>query len=243
MKKKRKCSKAVCVKGDVYLFGGDDSFTLIMSVEKYSYSSNTWNIVADMYDDRDSFCACAFMDNIFIIGGIKTWNSKSNLQFNTKQNDWKEVAEMKEARSSAACTVYEGNVIVAGGWDNEINKMRSVESYDALSDKWSSMPNMVKGKWGHSLVVVNNKLYVVGLGKQTCEVYNSYCKKFVAIKSPQVDHLRLNHAISIGNKIFAFQNVTSSILCYDVDKDEWSEESCEVTNNISLFSCVKLPLY
>ena len=66
-----------------------------------------------------------------------------------------------------------------------------------------------------------------------------YCNKFVAIKS--LPTTKLNQAISIGSKIFAFQHDSKSIFCYDVDEDEWTKESCEATKNIEYFSCVKLP--
>ena len=53
----------------------------------------------------------------------------------------------------------------------------------------------------------------------------------------------MNHAISIGNKIVAFEDDKPVATCYDVDKDEWLEETCEVANNIQHFSCVKVPCH
>ena len=49
--------------------------------------------------------------------------------------------------------------------------------------------------------------------------------------------------MSIGNRVVVFQEARSSIICYHVDKDEWSEESCKVTKNLDEFTCVKVPLY
>ena len=68
----RRFAEAVCVeKGDVYVLGGcDRSDNLVDSVEKYSPSTNTWNIVAGMYDDRKHFCVCAFKDRIFVFGRL-----------------------------------------------------------------------------------------------------------------------------------------------------------------------------
>ena len=57
--------KAVYLKGEVYIFGGvDNCCTYLTSVEKYSTSTNKWNIIANMFDERQFFCACAFMDKI-----------------------------------------------------------------------------------------------------------------------------------------------------------------------------------
>ena len=249
MIEKRRWCKAVCLKGEVYVFGGcGDKLKSIMSVEKYSPSTNTWNKVADMYDDRGCFCACAFMDKIFIIGGYYgngDFNkTNSCLQFDTKDNNWKEVTGMNEARDFADCTVFEGRIVVSGGVDNNYNELNTVELYDVIVDKWSSKSNMINSQSEHSLVVVRNKLFVIGYGSEfTCEVFDNKSKKFVALKPPPVEYDDLNKAIAIGSKIFAFQNKTTAVLCYDVEHDKWSEESCEVTNHLSRFSCVKFPRY
>ena len=246
-------SKAVCLKAEIYVFGGfDKNHTLIKSVQKYSPSTNTWNKVGDMFDDRKDFCVCAFMDKIVVIGGCygeeedddDIWSSShSCLLLDTKVNKWKEVARMNQARYYAACAVFEERVVVSGGCDNNHTESNKVESYDVVSDKWSLMSNMTSSKYCHSLTVAKNKLFVIGYGEHTCEVFDYYCKKFVEIRSPQTIYLFLNRAISIGSKIIVFQNIKSSIFIYDVDKDEWSEESCEVTKILDNSSCVKLPWF
>ena len=119
----RRSAEAVSLKGEVYVFGGwDEKENLTMSVKKYSLSTHTWKQLANMYDNRDEFCVCTFMDKIFIIGGTKSrtggWyrvSVNSCLQFNTKANTWKEVSIMNETRSSAPRALFEGNVVVTGG--------------------------------------------------------------------------------------------------------------------------------
>ena len=103
------------------------------------------------------------------------------------------------------------------------------------------MPNTVKHLSFHSLVVVKDKLFVIGRGIESCEVFDNACKKFVVLKhQPSIYYHR---SVSIGSRILIFQEKKSSIVCYNVDKDEWSEESCEVTKYLEDFSCVKIPLY
>ena len=246
MTQERESPKAVCSKADVYVFGGyDKNLNWIKSVEKFSPITNTWSKVAEMFDDRKMFCLCTFMDKILVIGGYKVEDeddvTDTCLVFDAKDYNWKKVARMSQVRYNAACVVFEERIVVSGGKDNNLDKLNNVESYDVVGDNWSPMPNMTSSKSGHSLVVVRNKLFVIGYGTDTCEVFDSSSKHFVAIKSPQTSCLILNRAISIGNKIIAFQNIKSSIFCYDVDKDERSEESCEVTKNLQAFSCVKIP--
>ena len=101
------------------------------------------------------------------------------------------------------------------------------------------MPSMINSYYLHSLVSVKNNLFV--MDDENCEVFDNVCKKFVALKSSYI--LNWNKAMSIGNKIVIFQHNGSSVVCYDVDKDEWSEESCEVTKNLEAFTSVKIPPY
>ena len=99
-------SKAVCLKGEVYVLGGRDYCDgNIMCVQKYTPSLDACNEVAYIFDERADFCVCAFMDKIFIIGGyclddnfdwIKT---NSCLQFNSTDNSWKEICEMYEDKA------------------------------------------------------------------------------------------------------------------------------------------------
>ena len=236
----------ICLKGRIYVFGGLDSihFNSIMSVEKYSPSTGSWKKVADMFDDRRIFCGSAFMDKIFIIGGYSKANESTTdscLQFDAK--GWKEVARMNQVRVSAACAVYDGKIVVSGGRNGNYTNpsFNTVESYDVLPDRWSAMPSMVSGKSNHGLVVVKNKLFAMGARSETCEVYDNICKKFVVFESPRVK--LQSYYVSIGSKIFAFQNKQPVAICYDVDKNKWSEEKCEVTNNLINFSCVKVPWF
>ena len=58
----------VCLKGAVYVFGGFYKRAPLKSVDKYSFLSQTWSKVTDIPDDRQNFCACAFMDKVFLFG-------------------------------------------------------------------------------------------------------------------------------------------------------------------------------
>ena len=62
-------SKVVCVKDELYVFGGQGYDNILEMVGKYSFTSNEWTEVGRMYDDRKFFCICSFMNKILIIGG------------------------------------------------------------------------------------------------------------------------------------------------------------------------------
>ena len=193
MNKCRENFKAVCLKGEVYVFGGSNNDdNLVKIVEKYSPSRNTWKKVSKIFDDRQDFCACAFMDKIFMFGGEYFDKNRfvyeminSCLQFDTKQQywsdkSWKEVSGMNRARAFADCAVFQGSIAVSGGYDHE--KLKTVESYDVFADKWSPMPSMINSKTDHSLVVVKNKLFVIAKEINSCEVFDNDCKNYPLLR-------------------------------------------------------------
>ena len=244
--KERKHSSVFYVKGEVYVFGGyDNDFSFTSSVDKYSPATKTWAKVSSMVGEHTNFCACAFMRKVFIIGGyIDQVRSDCCLQFDTSDCSWKQLSKISSVRIFASCAVFEGKIVMSGGWSsNDENNniyLKSVESYDVTPDKWSSMPDMNSIKAFHNSVAIKNKLYVISKSN-ICEVYDSVCKKFVIMKPPSLNRYSSVISCSIGNKIYVFQDDSPKVFYYDVIKNEWSEELCDVTINLSKFSCVKVP--
>ena len=256
MKKKRYSSRAVCLKGEVYVLGGRGiSGKWLRSVEKYSPSTDEWNKVGELCDDRMLYCACAFIDKVFVIGGVRNGSTLLDncLQFDTKSYKWKEVARMGEARQqTAACANFKGLIVVSGGTgglDIPFRRSNKVESYDAAGDAWTPMPRMIEQRAQHSSMVVKNKMFVFG-GIQTeltAEVLDDASKQFVALK-PVKSNILNCETVSVGSKIFFIQSDTFTgcinIFCYDVDAAEWrKQKSTGTCLDVKNFSLVKLPFY
>ena len=134
-------SVAVCIKDEVYLFGGEHAnYRPIMSIEKYSFSNNALEKVGNMNDDRTEFCACSFLDYIYIIEGhLNGYATNSCVTFDSKSRIWKDVSVMNERRKNVACAVFEGQVVVSGGWNDRGigNRLKTVKVYDHVADSWS----------------------------------------------------------------------------------------------------------
>ena len=103
------------------------------------------------------------------------------------------------------------------------------------------MPNMIIPHSRHELVVVRNKLFVIGNRRDNCEIFDNNCKQFVSLNTQGMSFRKLNNVISVGSKLFILQNETHLVRCYDVDKDEWSNKN--LNYDIEIFSCVKLPCF
>ena len=241
----------MCIKNEVYVFGGVDyEYDSITSVEKYSPHTNTWEIISDMYDDRKYFCACSFMNNVYVIGGIIANNqTNSCIEFKPKDRKWREISGMNKARSYTSCTVFEGRIIVSGGYGrfgrrNEI--LNTVEAFDYAADSWSYMPNMIERRGYHKSVAIKNKLFVVGgVSNRSCEVFDSTCNKFVLLKQPSQNHTHYlclpGAVISIGTEVILLSPGLQTVLCYDVKNNVWSTNKLKVKGSIILFSCAKVP--
>ena len=251
---KREGHVSVYCRGAVYVFGGnDEKKQLLKSVAKYSLATSRWDKVGEMFDWRRGFDVCRFMDKFLIFGGCDNYLNPfySCKIFDTTDNKWYEVAKINKARIKSASTVYEGRIVVSGGCieNNRFNVTNTVEAYDPFADTWSSMPNMIEGRFSHCSVSIRNKLYVLGSndgqGSKKCEVFDFSCKKFVMIKPfPSTFNFDLNYVFntfSIGNKIITIGNNSSTALYYDVEKDEWSEETFNLTKDNFFFSCTLIP--
>ena len=245
MLEKRSNFKVVYLKGEVFVLGGNSSpQPRLKAVEKYSPINKIWNKVTSLPDERQSFCACAFMDKIYIFGGFNVGEFNSCLQLDTNNLKWKEVARMNEAKSDAACAIFEGRIVVCGGYHFR-DSLKTVESYDVFADSWKPMPSMVTSRSSHSLICVKSKLFAIGGTNDlntNCEVFDETSNMFVELKTPKLCSYSVT-AVSIGSKIFVLHNYTQVVFCYDVVKDEWSEECCEATENNNMYSSVTVPLF
>ena len=134
MKPGRIDHKSFYIKNNVYVLGGHDDYgEHVTQVDKYSLITHKWEQIATI--SGKDFCACAFMDHIFVIGGRDDNEDyfDSCLKFHTKSNELNEISKMNEERLNAACTVFEERVVVTGGYTFEAFLTTTVEAYDHLS--------------------------------------------------------------------------------------------------------------
>ena len=118
----------------------------------------------------------------------------------------------------------------------------TAEAYDHVANTWSNMPNMIYGRYDHSLVAVRNKLFVFGSGTETSEVFDSCANKFVLLKPPSsIGFENTTRTLSVGNKILIFKHTSAQLISFDFVKNEWKEEPIEVTKDIAYYTCLKLP--
>ena len=236
----------VTLKNSVYLFNcSRDENSNTKLVQKYSVANDSLETVGKWCFDSERYCACGFIDHIYFFGGnsLKSWTATATCRsFNTNDRTWTVEASMKEGRQRASCAVFEERIVVAGGIGHV--ELNTVEVYDPIACEWSDIPDMVEARYGHKLVAVKNKLFVVG-GRGLNEMYDSLCNFFVSLTPPtsclnrSFNFSLVADVINTKNKIFVFFKDYSEALIYYVERNEWVKIPCCKTTSISFFN--KIP--
>ena len=244
----RKNSIGVCIKGEVYLFGGvTPNFRQITSIVKYAAATKSWQEVCEFYDERTDFCVSALKDNIYFLGGeINSTEVDFNLKFDPANNTWNQVTRMNRGRSTAACAVFKRQIVVCGGTFYQ-GDLTSVEAYDPINGSWSYMPSMVEERRMHKAAAVNKKFFAIGgLGTQSCEVYDHLTNKFTILNQPATwkdDLLLPCFAASFqGKLIVLYQNdhvKSRTVAIYNVKENDWKKHRLGNVKEISFRCCVK----
>ena len=121
--------RTVYLKGAVYVL---KSFfeNNAMSCQKYCLTSRSWEkeIVFDFILLK-CYCACAFMDHIYLIGGHdrSVRITRTCLKLNAGGNILDRISPLNRRRWDAACTVFEGRVVTSGGCVRLFRSTKSVE--------------------------------------------------------------------------------------------------------------------
>ena len=129
---------------------------------------------------------------------------------------------MKYGKIQAPCSAYQGKVVVSGG-RGESGHLSVVEAYDHIVDEWVEMLCMINARYNHSQVSMKNKLFVIGGGSKSCEVYHCNCQKFELISKPmksyQSNCIKTYKVLSVGKNIFVYDSYSKTYSYYDVEKD------------------------
>lgn len=103
--------------------------------------------------------------SVLVMGGRGEEDSAMKLVLGSSQ--WYSVPPMHHARTSHGCTPVTLNgrpgVVVSGGWDRDrLNTTTSVEFFDMNTHRWVDLPDLSRGRRGHSMTTIDGQLAVVG---------------------------------------------------------------------------------
>ncbi|CAO4380770.1 unnamed protein product [Caenorhabditis nigoni] len=147
--------------GKMYVAGGYDS-TYMSSVEILDPDRGDWKDGPPLQRPRADGAVISCNGDLYILGGF---NGKEYEEKIEKLNDavqkFEVVGEMQGSRAGFAACAFRGRIYVAGGWSNSCNTLRSVRSYDPMTNSWKDEPSLNKDRKYFTLHATNKHIYAI----------------------------------------------------------------------------------
>lgn len=149
--------------GKIYTFGGSQAHNtqVTNAFEVYDPITNKWEIKTKLEIPLQN-CASAVSGNkIYAIAGhaIKGTNNSGDLilSYDPKSDKWTKLAKTMKTITDISATAFKDQIYIFGGHPG----LSDVEVYSITENKCDVSFNMPAGRWGHSSILVDNKIYLV----------------------------------------------------------------------------------
>ena len=225
--------------GGIYCLGGlaNDDWTKVINKVYFmdlKATNLTWQQLAPMTTNRNSFGATIFNDNLVVAGG---WNGNTRLEtvelYKSQRNIWMKVSPMKHGRAEHALVAADDCLFVVGGMDESMTTLSSVERLDELNGNWENVQPLNTARADFTAKFCKGFIYALG-GKnsisepeKTIEKYDIANNQWSFVREMNVE--RYQHAACVlKEKIFVIGGWKSlgkagkDIQCYDPVLDQWS---------------------
>ena len=247
------CHSAEYVGNYLYVAANKQSGDNVMY--RYDIVNNSWETLPPFLDsDHHINCLCSIDDYIYAIS-----ESKSVQRYSLPKNIWQSGANLsifktldrKDAFFTVGTVVYKSKLFTIHGYKrnegdskspNWVDKAAIVYCFDPTKNEWKQKESTCRPHFGFSLLVVNNRLYVVG-GRISCldnsrlcgspapvEVYNEEIDTWSVLEQKDIPPNKFG-AVEIEGKVFFLINkfpVDSGIRIspgerYSVPLGEWEK--------------------
>lgn len=150
----------------IYLIGGASSTGALATCLDYNLTLDTWSMLPSLPAPRSHPATMRMADGTLIsAGGLATLDAFSATTevwaLPVGASEWQPRAPMPTRRGGCAYGVIRGELVCAGGEADQA-ALSTVESYDALLDKWSAREAMPAATAGTQGAVIANRLFVPG---------------------------------------------------------------------------------
>jgi N-acetylneuraminic acid mutarotase len=222
------------------------------TVEIYDIKTNTWSDAPPLPVALHHSNVAAANGKVYVLGGLNGFNNTRRtvgtvFEFDPAVKQWKELDPMPKGteRGASAVAVKGNSIYLAGGLqpkfgDDDYHVSDLVSSYDALSNKWTVLPNLPEKRDHVGGVFVGDTFYVVGgrTGKPTTSRDTLFALKPGASQWTSLSRMPTGRggiaAAAIGTKIYTFggegnqapgtDSIYSECESYDTLTDKWTKE-------------------
>ena len=229
--------------GLIYNFGGRSCIGEPWYVQAYDFTSDTWNMRADMITPRVGLAAAVdSQGHIYALGGYNLGGAAilSTVEsYDTVTNTWVARASMPTNREFlAAAAGNDGRIYaiggITGGGINPENLVATVEAYDPASDSWTtraSMPTIrshlaaTAGSDGRIYAFGGYVGYVTPNGdpSNAVEAYDPASDSWTTRASMPTARGGLAAAASTNGLIYVIGGIPSVVEAYDPLTDTWTQ--------------------
>ena len=233
---------------------------------RYSPSTNKWLTITPMQQDRCRFSLNFVDGRLYAVGGASEVNTDEDLwntdestaeRYDPQTDKWEFISPLAGSKTQHAGAAHGGFLYISGGLSIH-SVMSSFNRYNTIFGYWEKLLPMLTPRADHVMLTIGNKLYVCGGWYEStsngnrvlAETIDVYCtdklcwEVLTTIPTPRY------HAgiVAVENKIYfiggfcsdaMFDRATSSVECYDIINNNWSNIE-RYPRNIWEHTCVSL---
>lgn len=220
-------------------------------VEVYDIKTNSWSDAPPLPVALHHANIAAANGKVYVLGGLNGFNNTrrtigSVFAYDPVATKWEELDPMPKGteRGASAVAVHDNSIYLAGGLqpqlgDGDYHVTDLVSSYDTVSKKWTTLPNLPEKRDHVGGVFVKDTLYVVGgrTGKSTTSRDTVFALKPAANQWTSLARMPTGRggiaAAAIGTKIYTFggegnqlrsDSIYPECESYDTVTDKWTKE-------------------
>lgn len=235
---------------------------------RYNPMTNKWQTINPMQQDRCRFSLNWVNNYLYAIGGASEYDESDDVwldletsnseRYDAEADAWEYIRPIPENRTQHAGAGHKDYLYISGGLERQ-RVLSTFWRYDPKADEWESLPDMLCPRADHVMLVVEDKLYVCG---GWCEDHSSDNRRLVetidvfdietrAWKTITRIPTPKYHAgiVAVETKIYIiggfysdamFDRASSSIECFDIERNEWSNLDRYPQNT---WECTSVSLY
>jgi len=221
-------------------------------VEVYDIKTNSWSDAPPLPIALHHANVAAANSKVYVLGGLNGFNNSRRtlgnvFAYDPQAKKWEELEPMPKGteRGASAVAVRDKSIYLAGGLqpqfgDGDYHVTDLVSSYDTVSKKWTTLPNLPERRDHVGGVFVKDTFYVVGgrTGKPTTSKDTVFALKPAANQWTSLARMPTGRGglavAAIGTTIYTFggegnelpgsNSIYPECESYDTLTDKWTKE-------------------
>lgn len=240
MPEPRNGGKAVVDDDFIYYIGGANVSFVQDNCWRYSVKSNKWEELTQMQTARAEQAMALVNGKIYVFGGWlgNSFGMTDRAEvYDITLNQWDTLPPLPVKITSASAVVYGDDIYILGGTIRETTVY--FLKYNTINQTYESLPTFNAQMMYGSMILVNNKIYVMGGNSYVKFEYRwhnnlfeyDFDKKVWVEKTPIPDILTAGCAVVQNNKIHLLggkdtygdddKGIKQSHFIYDIATDTW----------------------